>query len=89
MDLTTDTNYPQNGDDLIRNNLVSYFSSTFGIGDDVTYSRLYTPINSVPGHAVNSLEVSLDGTNWSMSNVVVPFNAIATLETIHIYITKT
>lgn len=86
MDLTTDANYPQNGDDLIRSNLTS---TDFGIGDDVIYSRLYTPVNSVPGHQVNSLEVSLDGITWNTNNIVVPFNGIANLETANILITKT
>jgi uncharacterized phage protein gp47/JayE len=89
MNLTTDPTYPQNGDDLIKSNLASYFSGNFGIGDDVIYSRLYTPINSVPGHAVNTLEVSLNGTTWTMGNIVVPFNSIATLESSNITITKT
>lgn len=89
MDLTTDANYPQNGDDLIKSNLATYFGTNFGIGDDVTYSRLYTPINSVPGHAVNSLEISLNGTTWITTNIVVAFNAIATLESNNILITKT
>lgn len=89
MDLTTNSNYPQNGDDLIRSNLASYFTSAFGIGDDVIYSRLYTPINSVPGHAVNSLEVSTDGVTWTTANIDVPFNGIATLESNNIIITKT
>ncbi|MCY1419354.1 hypothetical protein D9M71_349410 [compost metagenome] len=87
MDLTTDANFPQNGDDLIKSNLVDYYSTQFGIGDDVIFSRLYTPINSVPGHQVNSLEISLDGMAWTSSNVVVAFNAIASLETINISIT--
>lgn len=86
MDLTTDANYPQNGDDLIKSNLTS---TDFGIGDDVIYSRLYTPINSVAGHQVNSLEVSLDGMTWNTNNIVVPFNGIANLETANITITKT
>ena len=86
MNLTTDANYPQNGDDLIRSNLTT---TDFGIGDDVIYSRLYTPINSVPGHQVNSLEVSLDGMTWNTNNIVVPFNGIANLESANILISKT
>lgn len=86
MNLTTDANYPQNGDDLIRSNLTS---TDFGIGDDVIYSRLYTPINSVPGHQVNSLEVSLDGISWNTSNIDILFNQIATLESANILISKT
>lgn len=89
MDLTTDTTYPQNGDDLIKSNLIDYFSNTFGIGDDVVFSRLYTPINSVPGHQINSLEVSTDGVTYSSANIVIPFNGIASLESANILITKT
>lgn len=89
MNLTTNANYPQNGDDLIKSNLAAYFISDFGIGDDVIYSRLYTPINSVPGHAVNSLEVSTDGVTWTTANIDILFNQIATLESANIFITKT
>lgn len=89
MDLTTDSSYPQNGDDLIKSNLISYFSTTFGIGDDVVFSRLYTPINLVPGHEINSLEVSTDGITYSSANIVIPFNGIASLESANILITKT
>lgn len=89
MDLTTDPNYPQNGDDLIKSNLAAYFGTNFGIGDDIIYSRLYTPINSVPGHQVNSLEVSTNGITWVITNIVVAFNAIATFESTNISITKT
>lgn len=89
MDLTTDSNYPQNGDDLIKSNLIDYFSTTFGIGDDVVFSRLYTPINLVPGHEINSLEVSTDGITYSSANVIIPFNGIASLESANILITKT
>lgn len=88
MDLTTDATYPQNGDDLIKSNLIDYFSTTFGIGDDVVFSRLYTPVNSVPGHAVNSLEVSTDGITYTSTNIVIPFNGIASLESANILITK-
>lgn len=89
MDLTTDATYPQNGDDLIKSNLIDYFSTTFGIGDDVVFSRLYTPINSVPGHQINNLEVSTDGVTYASTNIAIPFNGIASLESANILITKT
>jgi len=88
LNLTTDSNYPENGDDSIKTALVSYFSNNFGIGDDVIYSRLYTPINSVAGHQVNSLTIGTSSNPSGTSNIVIPFNAIASLSTTNIIITK-
>lgn len=47
--------YPSDGDDQIKSNLIQYLETNFGIGDDIIFSRLYTPINSVVGHQVNAL----------------------------------
>lgn len=88
INLTTDSNYPENGDDSIKTALVSYFNNNFGIGDAVIYSRLYTPINSIPGHQVNSLKIGTSPNPDGTSNIVVPFNAIASLSTVNITITK-
>lgn len=89
INLSTDSNYPEAGDDLIKTNLISYFNQNFGIGDDVIYSRLYTPINNVPGHQVNSLTVGTSSNPSGTSNIPVAFNQIASLSTANINITKT
>lgn len=89
INLTTDSNYPEGGDENIKTDLVSYFNSNFGIGDDVIYSRLYTPINLVPGHQVNSLTIGTSPNPNSISNIVIPFNSIASLSSANITITKT
>jgi uncharacterized phage protein gp47/JayE len=68
VDLTTNSNYPSDGDDQIKQALVDYFDGEFelsdgttapgfGIGDDIIHSRLYTPINSVPGHEIDALRI--------------------------------
>lgn len=88
INLTTDSNYPENGDDSIKAALVNYFNSNFGIGGDVIYSRLYTPINSVSGHQVNSLSIGTSSNPSSTTNIVIPFNSIASLSTTNIKITK-
>ena len=87
MDITTDVNFPANGNDLIRSNLISYFQANFGTGDDVIYSRLYTPINSVPGHQVNTLTVGTSPSPVGMVNVPINFDSIASLISINISIT--
>lgn len=87
MDITTDVNFPANGQDLIRSALIDYFAANFGTGDDVIYSRLYTAINSVPGHQVNSLTVGTAPSPVGTGNVNIPFDSIASLNSLNIIIT--
>ena len=88
MNITTDSNYPEAGDDIIKTNLISYFRNNFGIGDDIIYSRLYTPINNVAGHQVNSLTIGTSSNPTGIGNIPVAFNQIASLSTANIIITK-
>lgn len=87
IDITTDVNFPANGNDLIKSNLISYFQANFGTGDDVIYSRLYTPINSVVGHQVNTLTVGTSPSPVGMVNVPINFDSIASLSSVNIIIT--
>lgn len=57
-------NFPNNGEDLIKDALVNR-GNQYLINEDLIYSRLYTPINSVQGVQVDSLTV-----NSAMSNIV-------------------
>lgn len=87
MDITTDVNFPPNGNDAIKSALLSYFEANFGTGDDVIYSRLYTPINSIPGHEVNTLTIGTSPSPVGVSNVVIAFDEIASLSSVNIVIT--
>ena len=87
MDITTDVNFPANGNDLIRSNILQYFADNLGTGDDVIYSRLYTPVNQVPGHQVNTLTVGTSPSPVGVVNVPVAFDAIASISSINIVIT--
>ena len=87
MDITTDINFPANGNDAIRSALIEYFAANFGTGDDVIYSRLYTPINSIPGHEVNSLYIGTSPSPVGVVNVPIAFDEIASLSSINIVIT--
>lgn len=86
MDITTDVNFPANGNDAIRSALVQYFQDNFGTGDDVIYSRLYTPINSIAGHQVESLRVGTSPNPVGSGNVVINFDQIASLSSVNIEI---
>ena len=86
MDLTTDVNFPANGNDLIRSNILSYFTTNFGTGDDVIYSRIYTPVNAVPGHQINSLFIGTSPSPTGVVNIPIAFSDIASISSVNILI---
>lgn len=79
VNLTTDDSFPSNGGVLIREALMDYFNQ-FKIGDDVIYSRLYTPINKIQGHQIDSIFLGTTPNPTSGANIVVPFNMIASID---------
>jgi uncharacterized phage protein gp47/JayE len=81
------TIFPANGADLIKQAIIDYADENIGIGDDVIYSRLYTPINSVPGHQVNSLTIGFAPAPIGTSNLVIDFDSIASFTTANISVT--
>ena len=89
MNITTDSNFPASGDDAIRTALINYFEENQGTGDDVVYSRMYTPINTVPGHQVNNLFIGTSPSPVGTSNIVIPFDSIAVINSLNINITHT
>lgn len=78
MTLTTNTNFPVDGIDQIKKNLINHIQA-LRIGEDVVFSRLYTPINSVAGHQVDSLAISVDGVTFSASNIAIGLDQKAVL----------
>jgi len=87
IDITTNVNFPANGNAAIQSALIQYFADNLGTGDDVIYSRLYTPINSIPGHEVVSLKIGTSPSPVGTSNVVINFDQIASLSSVNIIIT--
>jgi uncharacterized phage protein gp47/JayE len=82
-----DTNiFPGDGADQIKQAIIDYAASNFGVGDDIIYSRLYTPINSIPGHQVDSLFIGTSPSPAGTSNIVIPFNAIGSFESVNILV---
>lgn len=86
INLTKDPTYPGSGDADIRSALVAFFQANMRIGDDVIYSRLYTPINSVKGHFVTSMFIGTSPSPTATSNISIAFDAIATLSSANILI---
>lgn len=74
--LTTNNNFPANGEQQIKEALIAYVNQ-LSIQTGIVYSRLYTPINSVPGHQVDSLLIGTDPDNLSTQNIALLFDQVA------------
>lgn len=86
-DPEADTPLPGDAEDQIRAAIISYASSNFGVGKDVLYSRLFSPINTVPGHFINSLFIGTTPAPVGTSNLVVNFDQIASFQSGNINVT--
>jgi uncharacterized phage protein gp47/JayE len=81
--ITTFAEYPVNGDDLIKQAIVDYANGdlvdnrSFGLADDVIYTRLYTPINSVAGHEIDDLQISISSPASGTANIAIAVDEIA------------
>jgi len=77
VNLTTFSDFPASGVDDIIAALIAYVDENFRTGDDVIYSRLFTPINETPGHQVDSLYIDTSYPPASTNNVTIDFDEIA------------
>lgn len=85
MTLSTTQDFPPDGQAQIKANLMEHIRSLV-ISQDVVFSRLYTPINKVPGHQVDSLEISTDGVEWQSTNIEVGLDQKVSLVESNIFI---
>lgn len=102
INITTDDSYPDTGANDIRQAIIDYARSgaiALGIedgfrdtgfqpGSSVVHSRLFTPINSVAGHTVNSLFIGTSANPTATSDISVQFDQIASFSAANITITE-
>mgnify|MGYP001270256856 CR=1 FL=1 len=74
--LSTDAYFPENGQELVKQAVYDYINS-FQIEQDIIYSRLYTPINSVKGHQVDELLIGRSLESLTSSNIEIDYDEIA------------
>ncbi len=79
--------FPGDGAEQIQTSLSNYASENFGVGKDVIYSRLFTPINQIPGHQIDSLFIGISPAPTGNNNIVVDFNEISSWESVNISVT--
>lgn len=93
--VTNSAVYPEDAEEQIKQAIVDYAiydqsgMAGFPPGADVVLSRLYTPINSVPGFKVNSLEIGKTQGSTSASDIAIQWNELATFDPDNITITIT
>lgn len=81
--LTTSTEFPVNGSDQIKQAIVDYANGDlvtgrgFSLGNDVIFTRLYTPINSVAGHEIDTLYIGVTPTPTATNNIVIGVDEVS------------
>lgn len=87
--------WTDDSEDQIKQAIIDYAeygqSGMYGFppGADVLLSRLYTPINTVPGFSVTSLTIGKTDSTLSTSDITIAWNEIATFEAENITINVT
>jgi uncharacterized phage protein gp47/JayE len=76
--LETYPDFQENSSNLIRQALIDYIA-TLSVGDDILYSRLFTPINSVSGFSVSAMTIGKVGGALSTNNITLSHKEIATI----------
>lgn len=87
VDITNTGGLPGDAIAQIRQNIIDYALSTYFIGDDVFYSRFYTPINAVPGHEVNVFHMGTTASPTATANIPIAFDHVATFDPTNIIVT--
>ncbi|MNQ04618.1 hypothetical protein D3C85_173360 [compost metagenome] len=77
---------PGDAADQIKAAIISYADSNIGVGKDVIFSRMYTPINTVPGHQINSLFIGTTPSPVGTSNITIAFDELASFESANIVV---
>ena len=79
-----DEQFPGDGAEQVKQEIVNYASNNIGVGDDVIWSRLFTPINNVPGHQIDSMFIGASPAPTGTSNIIIDFNELASFESVNI-----
>ena len=83
VNLTIFSNYPVTGDNDIKQAIVDYANGDlivgrdFNLGDDVIHSELYTPINIIQGHTVDSLFIGISPAPGGSADISIAVTEIS------------
>lgn len=83
--LIVSPSFPVDGIARIKEAIVEWFNNR-DVGEDIYYSRLYEPINSVRGFSIKNLKVGRVGGSLGTDDIIIKHNEIATISADNIYI---
>ena len=78
--------WPADGAARIKQAIVDWALLNQDIGEEVTQSRLYDPVNSVPGHSVSSLLIGTSAAPTGSANIAVAFDGLAKFDSSRIVV---
>ena len=86
MSLKALPNFPTSGKNQIKQAIVDWFNA-LDVGEDIYYSRLFEPINSIQGFTVKNLKVAkLNGGGLGTDDITIKYNELATISATDILI---
>jgi uncharacterized phage protein gp47/JayE len=78
--------WPTDGANRIKEELVNWVLSNQSIGEEVIQSRLYDPVNNVPGHSITTLFIGVAPTPTSESNLTINYLDLAVADSSRIIV---
>ena len=85
--LTALSGWPTDGVQQIKDKIVAWSLANIKVGDDVIRSRIFDPINEVPGHTVSILNLGTAPAPAGTADIIIAFDAIATFNAVNISVT--
>lgn len=86
MTIVKKDGYPSTAPDDIKAAIVAWGNANQSIGEEVMYSRLYEPINSIAGFSVSSLAVGRSKSALAGANIALSYSEIASFDVVNIEI---
>lgn len=69
-----DNSFPNDGVELIRNSILEYLNGSITFGESVIYTRMFTPVNAIPGHQIELLEIGKSPGTLAASNIDIQWD---------------
>lgn len=86
VNLHTRPGWPTDGVQRIKDALTAWAVANQSIGEEVIQSRLFDPINSVPGHSIDSLYIGTAAGPTGTANIAVPFDGLSRFDSTRIVV---
>jgi uncharacterized phage protein gp47/JayE len=87
LTITVNEFFPIDGEDQLKENIVTYGEDTFKIGDDVIYIQFFTPINEVPGIVTLDLRIGTTPSPTGTANIEIDLTELSTYSITNVGVT--